>query len=106
MSKIGENRRISQIMEIFREQNPDPKCELEFSNAYTLLVAVLLSAQSTDKGVNKATKALFAAADTPQKMLALGEEKLKNYIKTIGLYNNNAKNIMRLSADLQEKFGG
>lgn len=106
MSKIGENRRISQIMEIFREQNPDPKCELEFSNAYTLLVAVLLSAQSTDKGVNKATKALFAAADTPQKMLALGEEKLKNYIKTIGLYNNKAKNIMRLSADLQEKFGG
>src|SRR6185369_5983294 len=72
----------------FRKANPEPKGELEHLNPYTLLVAVVLSAQATDAGVNKATRALFAVADTPEKMLALGEEKLRDYIKTIGLYRN------------------
>jgi len=103
---MNSNDRIFKIMDILREQNPNPKCELKFCNEYTLLVAVLLSAQATDKGVNKATEALFAVADSPSKMLDLGEEKLKSYIKTIGLFNNKAKNIIRLSTDLQEKFKG
>ena len=97
---------ILEIMRRFEQSDPNPRCELNFSNAYTLLVAVVLSAQSTDKGVNKATEELFKVADTPQKMLALGEDKLKEYIKTIGLYNNKAKNIMLLSKELVEKFGG
>ena len=97
---------ILEIMQIFERENPNPQCELNFCNPYTLLVAVVLSAQSTDKGVNKATEALFKVADTPQKMLALGEEKLKEYIKTIGLFNNKAKNIMALSRQLVEEFGG
>ena len=97
---------ILEIMQIFERENPNPQCELNFCNPYTLLVAVVLSAQSTDKGVNKATEALFKVADTPQKMLALGEEKLKKYIKTIGLFNNKAKNIMALSRQLVEEFGG
>lgn len=95
-----------EIMEIFKADNSNPQCELVYKNAYTLLVAVLLSAQSTDKGVNRATEKLFEVADSPQRMLALGEEKLKSYIKTIGLYNNKAKNIMKLSADLCEKYNG
>src|SRR4029079_15554274 len=78
----------------FREANPEPKGELEHLNPYTLLVAVVLSAQATDAGVNKATRALFAVADTPQKMLELGEEKVREYIKTIGLYRNKAKNVI------------
>ncbi len=97
---------IIEIMRIFQRENPNPQCELNFHNPYTLLVAVVLSAQSTDKGVNKATEALFKVADTPQKMLALGEEKLKEYIKTIGLFNNKAKNIMLLSRQLVEEFDG
>ena len=97
---------ILQIMHLLEQNDPNPRCELNFSNAYTLLVAVVLSAQSTDKGVNKATEELFKVADTPQKMLDLGEDRLKRYIKTIGLYNNKAKNIMRLSQELVEKFGG
>jgi len=97
---------ILEIMHLFEAQDPNPKCELDFKNAYTLLVAVILSAQSTDKGVNKATKSLFEVADTPQKMLDLGLEKLKNYIKTIGLYNNKAQNIMRMSRELVEKYDG
>lgn len=97
---------ILEVMQIFERENPNPQCELNFCNPYTLLVAVVLSAQSTDKGVNKATEALFKVADTPQKMLALGEEKLKEYIKTIGLFNNKAKNIMALSRQLVEEFGG
>ena len=97
---------ILEIMQIFERENPNPQCELNFCNPYTLLIAVVLSAQSTDKGVNKATEALFKVADTPQKMLALGEEKLKEYIKTIGLFNNKAKNIMALSRQLVEDFGG
>src|SRR5690606_11269886 len=88
------------------EANPEPKGELEYHNPYTLLVAVALSAQATDKGVNKATRALFAVADTPEKMLALGEERLIDYIKTIGLYRNKAKNVIRLSQRRIEAYGG
>ena len=97
---------ILQILQIFNDRDPNPRCELDYTNAYTLLIAVLLSAQSTDKGVNKATKELFKIADTPQKMLELGIEKLKEYIKTIGLYNNKAKNIIALSEDLIKYHNG
>ena len=90
----------------FRKANPEPKGELEHLNPYTLLVAVVLSAQATDAGVNKATRALFAVADTPQKMLELGEEKVRDYIKTIGLYRNKARNVIALSEKLIAEFGG
>ncbi len=107
MSKaLRSKKEILEIMQIFARENPNPQCELNFINPYTLLVAVVLSAQSTDKGVNKATEALFKVADSPQKMLALGEEKLKGYIKTIGLFNNKAKNIMALSRQLVQDFNG
>jgi endonuclease-3 len=99
----------AEVHEIFRRfsiQRPEPKGELEHINAFTLLVAVVLSAQATDAGVNKATRALFKAADTPQKMLALGEEKLGDYIRTIGLWRNKAKNVMALSQALIRDFGG
>ena len=86
-----------QIFERLREDNPNPKTELEFSNPYTLLVAVVLSAQATDVGVNKATKDLFKVADTPEKMVALGLATIKDYIKTIGLFNMKAKNVLALS---------
>ncbi len=95
-----------EIMRIFERENPNPQCELHFHNPYTLLVAVMLSAQSTDKGVNKATEALFRVADSPQKMLDLGIDNLKKYIKTIGLYNNKAKNILTMSQQLVADFGG
>lgn len=97
------------IAEFFRrlhEQNPDPKGELNYTNAYTLLVAVTLSAQATDKGVNKATEALFKIADTPQKMLKLGEAGLKDHIKTIGLYNAKAKNVIAMAQMLIDDYGG
>ena len=84
----------------FQSQNPNPKSELDYVNPFTLLVAVVLSAQVTDKGVNKATKDLFKIADSPQKMLELGEENLITYIKSIGLYKNKAKNIINLSKKL------
>jgi endonuclease-3 len=90
----------------FRKANPEPRGELEHLNPFTLLVAVVLSAQATDAGVNRATRALFAVADTPQKMLALGEEKVRDYIKTIGLYRNKAKNVIALSEKLIAEFGG
>ena len=95
-----------EIMNIFRKREPNPRCELNYVNAYTLLIAVVLSAQSTDKGVNKATESLFKQVDTPQKMLDLGIEELKRHIKTIGLYNNKAKNIMTLSEELIHKYNG
>lgn len=95
---------IDKIFSIFQKQNPHPKTELEYTNHYTLLVAVVLSAQSTDKGVNKATKALFKIADTPEKMIQLGEQNLRRYINTIGLYNGKAKNIIALSQILIERF--
>lgn len=85
---------------------PEPKSELQYINPYTLLVAVVLSAQATDIGVNKATGPLFKIVDTPQKMLALGEGKLKDHIKTIGLFNTKAKNVMALSRLLIEKHDG
>jgi len=90
----------------FQKANPEPKGELEHLNPFTLLVAVVLSAQATDAGVNKATRTLFAVADTPQKMLALGEEKLRDYIKTIGLYRTKARNVIALSEKLIRDFGG
>jgi endonuclease III len=90
----------------FRKANPEPKGELEHLNPYTLLVAVVLSAQATDAGVNKATRALFAVADRPEKMLELGEEKVREYIKTIGLYRNKARNVIALSEKLIAEFGG
>src|SRR5690625_931216 len=86
--------------------NPEPKGELEYSNPYTLLVAVVLSAQATDVGVNKATRELFAIADTPEKMLALGEEVVRQHIRTIGLFNTKAKNVIALSRILVEEHGG
>jgi endonuclease III len=88
------------------EANPDPRGELEYINPYTLLVAVVLSAQATDVSVNKATEPLFKIADTPRKMLALGEARLKDYIRTIGLYNTKAKNIIKLSEILLRDHGG
>jgi endonuclease-3 len=90
----------------FQEVEPEPKGELEHLNAFTLLVAVALSAQATDVGVNKATRALFAIADTPEKMLALGEDRLIDHIKSIGLFRNKAKNVIRLSRMLIDDFGG
>jgi endonuclease-3 len=90
----------------FAERQPEPRGELEHVNAYTLLVAVALSAQATDKGVNRATRPLFARVDTPQKMLELGEEGLIEYIRTIGLYRNKAKNVLKLSRILVEQYGG
>jgi len=97
---------MHEIFARFQAANPEPKGELEHVNAFTLLVAVALSAQATDAGVNKATRALFAVADTPQKMLALGEERLIDHIKTIGLFRNKAKNVMKLSRILVEEYGG
>jgi endonuclease-3 len=98
-----------QIEEFFRrlqEKIPLPKGELDYLNAYTLLVAVVLSAQATDVSVNKATEPLFKIADTPAKMLALGEDKVRGYIKTIGLFNTKAKNVIALSRILIEQHGG
>ncbi|MGC2854777.1 endonuclease III [Novispirillum sp. DQ9] len=88
------------------EALPEPKSELEYTSPYTLLVAVVLSAQATDKGVNKATRGLFAAADTAEKMVALGEEAVREHIKTIGLFNTKAKNVVALSKILVEQYGG
>ena len=89
-----------------KEQNPDPHCELDFTNDFTLLVAIVLSAQTTDKKVNAATPGLFEIADTPEKMLALGEEKLKTFIRSIGLFNTKAKNVIALSKKLIDDFSG
>ncbi|MFQ6547242.1 endonuclease III [Aestuariibius sp. 2305UL40-4] len=106
MAKQLDYHTIRQVFDRFHEAEPEPKGELEHLNAYTLVVAVALSAQATDAGVNKATKALFEIADTPQKMLDLGEEGLTQHIKSIGLYRNKAKNVMRLSRILVEEYGG
>jgi endonuclease-3 len=98
-----------QIFEFFRrlaEDNPEPETELEYGNCYQLVVAVALSAQATDIGVNKATRALFARVETPQQMLALGEEGLREHIKTIGLFNSKAKNVIALSQLLVDEYGG
>ncbi len=97
---------IEEIFKIFSVANPKPKGELIYQNPYTLLIAVVLSAQATDKSVNKATAALFAVASSSQDMVALGEQKLREYIKTIGLYNSKAKNIWLLSQKLLTDFQG
>ncbi len=97
---------IREIFERFRAAEPEPKGELEHVNAYTLLVAVALSAQATDAGVNKATRSLFAVAFTPALMLELGEEGLLEHIKTIGLFRQKAKNVMKMSRILVEEYGG
>lgn len=91
---------IHTLFERLSAQMPDPQGELDYINPYTLLVAVVLSAQATDAGVNKATGPLFKIADTPEKMVALGEDKVRDYIKTIGLFRGKARNVMSLSRDL------
>ena len=96
---------LTEIFSRFRQLRPEPKGELAHVNPYTLVVAVALSAQATDVGVNRATKELFKIADTPEKMLALGEEKVGEYIKTIGLWRNKAKNVIALSQMLVDDFG-
>jgi endonuclease-3 len=101
--KRWSEREVTEAFTRFEKANPHPKGELEHVNNFTLLVAVVLSAQATDAGVNKATRALFRVADTPEKMAALGEEKLRDYIKTIGLYKGKAKNVVALSQMLIEK---
>lgn len=97
---------ISEIFRRFHAAEPEPEGELEHVNAFTLLVAVALSAQATDIGVNRATRALFPVADTPEKMLALGEEGLIRHIRTIGLYRNKARNVIKLSRILVDQYGG
>lgn len=97
---------VNAIFGAFAADNPEPKGELDHTDAFTLLVAVVLSAQATDAGVNKATPGLFKAANTPEKMAALGAEKIEDLIKTIGLFRTKAKNVHALSVQLIEKFGG
>jgi endonuclease-3 len=97
---------IREIFTRFRKREPEPKGELEHVNPFTLLVAVVLSAQATDAGVNKATRALFELADSPEKMLALGEDTVRDLIKTIGLFRNKAKNVIALSQQLVAAHGG
>jgi endonuclease-3 len=106
MRKQLDYHTIREIFTRFQTAEPEPKGELEHVNVFTLVVAVALSAQATDVGVNKATRELFKIADTPQKMLDLGEEGLIGHIKTIGLYRNKAKNVMKLSRILVEDYGG
>ena len=101
--------KTAQVFEFYRrlaESNPAPETELEYVNPYTLLVAVALSAQATDVGVNKATRGLFTKVNTPQAMLELGEDGLKQHIKTIGLYNTKAKNVIAAARILVDEFGG
>ncbi len=106
MVKQLDYHTIREIFTRFRDMEPEPKGELDHVNAYTLVVAVALSAQATDAGVNRATRELFKIADTPQKMLELGEEGLIAHIKTIGLFRNKAKNVIKLSRILVEEYGG
>ncbi len=97
---------VEQAFSRFQKANPQPRGELEHVDPYTLLIAVVLSAQATDAGVNKATPALFAAADTPAEMVALGEERVREYIKSIGLYRTKARNVIALSQKLVDEHGG
>ncbi len=97
-------KNIIEFLTRLQKINPEPKGELDYSNPFTLLVAVVLSAQATDIGVNKATPALFKDADTPEKMVALGEAKIREHVKTIGLYNTKAKNIFKLSQLLIDNY--
>lgn len=111
MARPGGRSRLSPaaVTELFRrlaDANPEPKSELEYVNPFTLLVAVVLSAQATDAGVNKASRALFKVADTPEKMVRLGEDNVRDFIKTIGLYRNKARNVIELSRRLVALHGG
>jgi endonuclease-3 len=106
MARQLDYHAISEIFRRFQAAEAEPKGELYHTNAFTLIVAVALSAQATDAGVNKATKRLFEIADTPRKMLALGEEKLIEHIRTIGLFRTKAKNVMKLARILAEEYGG
>ena len=106
MIKQLDYHTIYEIFRRFREQDAEPKGELNHTNAYTLVVAVALSAQATDVGVNKATEALFAKVDTPQKMLDLGIDGLTDHIKTIGLFRQKAKNVMKMSQILVDDYAG
>ena len=105
-SSILSREQVISVFERFKSENPAPTTELIATNNYTLLVSVVLSAQATDKSVNKATESLYKIVDTPKKMLELGEEGLIEYIKSIGLYKNKAKNVIALSKILIEKFNG
>ncbi|AAC65744.1 endonuclease III [Treponema pallidum] len=102
--RLLDSKGVHAVFEQLHAANPQPQGELHWRNTFTLLVAVLLSAQATDKSVNKATAALFDVADTPQAMLALGEERLCSYIRTINLYPTKARRIIALSAELIERF--
>lgn len=104
-SRLGRET-IVEMFRRFHDARPEPEGELDYRNPFTLLVAVVLSAQATDAGVNKATAKLFDAADTPQKMVALGEDRVRDMIRTIGLYRNKAKNVIALSRKLIKDFGG
>ena len=106
MTKSLSKKNIWEIFSRFSKITPEPKGELEYTSPYTLLVAVVLSAQSTDVGVNKATEKLFAIAKTPGEMVKIGENKIIENIRTIGLYKNKAKNIINLSQKLLDDFGG
>ena len=106
MAKQMDYHALHEVFTRFRASEPEPRGELKHTNAFTLLVAVVLSAQATDAGVNKATAGLFKVADTPERMLELGEEGLTEYIKTIGLFRQKAKNVIRLSRILVEEYGG
>ncbi len=106
MASQRDYHTIHEIFTRFRNAEPEPKGELEHLNAFTLVVAVALSAQATDAGVNRATRSLFAAADTPERMLALGEEGVIEHIKSIGLFRNKAKNVIKLSRILVDQYGG
>lgn len=112
MAKSGRRRtklnpdEVTRVFAAFAAANPEPKGELDWINPFTLLVAVVLSAQATDKGVNKATKELFARADSPEKMVALGEERIRDLIKTIGLFRTKAKNVLALSELLLSRHNG
>ncbi|MGP0058803.1 MAG: endonuclease III [Beijerinckiaceae bacterium] len=105
-NKAADPVTVREIFARFAAAQPNPRSELDYINPYTLLIAVVLSAQATDAGVNKATPALFALADTPEKMLALGEDKVRALIKTIGLYRTKAKNVIALSDRLVKDFHG
>ena len=106
MARQLDYHMIREIFTRFQAVDPEPKGELDHVNAYTLVVAVALSAQATDIGVNKATRDLFKIADTPEKMLELGEEGVTEHIKTIGLFRNKAKNVIKLSRILVDEYGG
>jgi endonuclease-3 len=106
IAKPWTKAQIAEAFRRFQAANPEPKGELKHINPFTLLVAVVLSAQATDAGVNKVTPALFALADTPEKMVALGEERVRDLIKTIGLFRTKAKNVVELSRRLVAEHGG